>query len=87
MLALSTDDNMFPLEVNKNEEEGAASTVDGESLLCRPPRDRFFTRKAFARFSTTSVIAHAHRNVSSSGGIIDQAGYLMCASDTQCERW
>jgi hypothetical protein len=70
---------MFPLEVNKNEEEGAASTMDGESLLCRPPRDRFFTRKAFvARFSNTSVIAHAHRNVSSSGGKIDQAGYLMC---------
>jgi hypothetical protein len=71
------------MAVDKDDERGAATTSDDELLLCSPPRDRFFRRKAFARFSTTSVIAHAHRNVSSSGGKIDHAGNLIFASDAR----
>ena len=61
----------------------SAPTAVSESLLCKPPRDRFFRRNTFPLFSTTSVIAHAHKNVSSSGGNIDQTGCFIDAEHTK----
>ena len=84
---LSTGDEMFIATMEDFDTASSPLTAeDNESLLCKPSRDRFFRRNTFPLFSTTSVIAQAHRSVRIRGGNIDQTGYFNCTEKNIKER-